>query len=113
MLDHTFRGLLGQVDTKLGGLAVVYDKNPMEATGYGAVMADLMKEQVFLVEYHDKDPDPSVKWVDRLMHIRDDQGGEFIWPRGNAVVIAGSLSPPPPLSASLSLSSVASNSSLL
>lgn len=76
VLDHTFRGLLSQVDRTLGALAVVYDKNPMEATGYAAVMADVMKEPVLLVEYREMDRDPPVKWVDRLMHVRD---GEGVW----------------------------------
>ena len=75
-MEHTFRQLLEQADPDLGGLAVVYDKNIMEASGYAAVMADLMKENVLLAEYHIADPDPPVKWVDHVMHIRDGDGGE-------------------------------------
>lgn len=33
-----------------GVLAVVFDKNPMEASGYAAEMATLMEENVFMVE---------------------------------------------------------------
>lgn len=74
VMEHTFRGLLERADLDLGGLAVLYDKNPMEATGYAAVMADLMKEVVHLVEYYEKDLDPPVKWVDRVMHVRSKDG---------------------------------------
>ncbi len=36
---------------KKGGLAVLYDKNPMEATGYAGVLADLTGETVWLVPF--------------------------------------------------------------
>ncbi|KAI3653370.1 hypothetical protein MP228_001317 [Amoeboaphelidium protococcarum] len=73
VLEHTFKGILAQTDPQLGRLAVVYDKNVMEASGYAAVMADVMKEEVLLVEFYINDPDPPVKWVDRLMYVRDQQ----------------------------------------
>ena len=75
VMNHTFRGILARTDTSIGGLAVVYDKNYMEASGYASVMAEIMKESVYLVEYLINDPDPPVKWVNRLMHVRDVDGG--------------------------------------
>ena len=45
-----------------GGLAVVYDKNPMETTGYAAALADAMKEPVWLVEFYHDDSDPPGEW---------------------------------------------------
>jgi hypothetical protein len=59
-----------------GGLAVIYDKNPMEARGYAAAMADVFKEPVYLAELYtrDKDPDPPVQWRDDVMHVRDAAG---------------------------------------
>lgn len=62
-------------DRALGGLAVVYDKNLMEASGYAATLAEIMKEKVWLVEYYEHDQDPPVKWIDRVMHIRDEKKG--------------------------------------
>lgn len=47
-----------------GALAVIWDKNEMEATGYASVMADLCNENILLAEYRDTDQDPPVKWVD-------------------------------------------------
>ena len=52
------------VPKEWGGIAVIWDKNEMEASGYAAVMADLCNESVFMTPYFDKDPDPPVKWVD-------------------------------------------------
>jgi len=59
-----------------GRLAVIYDKNPMEAKGYAAAMADVFHEPVLLAELYiaEKDPDPPVKWIDDQMHVRDADG---------------------------------------
>jgi hypothetical protein len=46
IIQNTFKRLLLSADLAIGGLAVVYDKNPMEASGYAAVIADVMKEKV-------------------------------------------------------------------
>ena len=56
-----------------GGLAVLYDKNYMEASGYAAVLADLLQEPVLLVACFDDEKDPGVKWADEdgLMYVRE------------------------------------------
>ncbi|KAI8837696.1 hypothetical protein BJ741DRAFT_707855 [Chytriomyces cf. hyalinus JEL632] len=71
VIDSTFREMIGKADKSLGDLAVVYDKNPMEATGYAAVMADHTKEKVWLVEFYGNDPNPPVRWEDGVMYVRD------------------------------------------
>ncbi|KAJ3272067.1 hypothetical protein HK104_004556 [Borealophlyctis nickersoniae] len=72
VIDHTFKEMIMKADKSLGDLAVVCDKNMMEASGYAAVMADSTQEKVWLVEYYVDDPDPPVKWVDGVMHVRDE-----------------------------------------
>lgn len=58
-----------------GKLAVVYDKNPMENTGYASAMAEVFDEDVFLVLFHDGDPDPSVRFTEAgVMEVRDEEG---------------------------------------
>jgi len=64
-----------------GELAVVYDKNYMEASGYASALADLTGEHVHLVPFMDNDPNPSVKFdkpqdpqVLPKMHIRKPDG---------------------------------------
>jgi hypothetical protein len=47
-----------------GRLAVVYDKNVQEASGYAACVADSFKEEVFLVEFLENDQQPHVRWTD-------------------------------------------------
>ena len=42
-------------------LAVLYDKNIMENSGYAAVMADVFKRPVYLVPFHDEEEHPHVR----------------------------------------------------
>jgi hypothetical protein len=51
------------VPKEWGGLAVIWDKNEMEASGYAAVMADLCNEKVYMTPYFDSDTDSPVKWI--------------------------------------------------
>ncbi|ODQ50182.1 hypothetical protein SAICODRAFT_21924 [Saitoella complicata NRRL Y-17804] len=57
-----------------GDLAVVWDKNKMEATGYASVLADMTKENVWCVEFYEWDDDPPVKWEDGIMYVRPEPG---------------------------------------
>lgn len=46
----------------------------MEASGYAAAMADVMQEEVYYVAFPKDDPDPSVRFVDTQMEVRDAAG---------------------------------------
>ena len=75
MVERTFKPYLKNLRNKVdGGLAVVYDKNPMEASGYAEVIADVMREEVYFVDFHHDDPDPAVIFQDNVMHIRLSDG---------------------------------------
>lgn len=79
VIQHAFHEqLLTKADPQLGGLAVVYDKNLMEASGYAAVLADVSQEHVWLVEWHANDPDPGLQWIDRVLYIRDEHDSKLI-----------------------------------
>ncbi|KAF9308498.1 hypothetical protein BG003_011030 [Podila horticola] len=73
VLESAFKDMMDTADRSLGGLAVVCDKNMMEASGYAATLAEVMKEKVWLVEFYEYDQDPPVKWIDRVMYIRDEK----------------------------------------
>ncbi|KAJ1902947.1 hypothetical protein LPJ81_003325 [Coemansia sp. IMI 209127] len=73
VMRSAFRDLLEDTECE-GDLAVVYDKNAMEASGYAAVLAEDSGEHVWLVEFDDTDADPPVRWRDRVMQIRDTGG---------------------------------------
>ena len=46
LMSETFAQLMQKRNPLKGDLAVVYDKNPMEASGYAATLADVMQENV-------------------------------------------------------------------
>lgn len=53
-----------------GGLAVLYDKNRMEATGYAATLAELTGEDVHLVPCFAGDDDPKWRFDEGVLSIR-------------------------------------------
>jgi hypothetical protein len=57
-----------------GALAIVYDKNPMEASGYAKVLADVMQEPVYFVPFYQSDPNPPVRFEEGVMQIRTEEG---------------------------------------
>lgn len=59
-----------------GRLAVLYDKNRMEASGYAAAMADVFDEEVLLVPCFQDDPDPLTQWDKGVLQVRTDAGWE-------------------------------------
>ncbi|GIV32354.1 MAG: hypothetical protein KatS3mg030_656 [Saprospiraceae bacterium] len=72
LIEKTFKPIAERKRlTVQGALAVVFDKNPMENTGYAAVMADLFNEPVYCVEFHHDDPDPPVRFEEGIMFVRD------------------------------------------
>ena len=74
LMERTVRPWLSGRRLIPGDLAVVYDKNEMEASGYAAAMADAFGEPVWLATMHDAEPDPVVRFEDGVMQIRTDAG---------------------------------------
>lgn len=71
LIENTFKPYLKRLSKKIpGSLAVVYDKNPMEASGYAKVIADVMNEEVYYISFDQGDKDPGVEYRDGVMHIR-------------------------------------------
>ncbi|RMH42018.1 MAG: hypothetical protein D6689_09445 [Deltaproteobacteria bacterium] len=57
-----------------GGLAVVYDKNIMEASGYAAALADFVDEPVWLAPMPHDAEEPAAVFDDGLLRVRDAGG---------------------------------------
>lgn len=68
LIKTTFKNSLKNVRIK-GALAVIYDKNFMEASGYASAIADIMKEKVHLVPFENAEENTKVKFEDGLMYI--------------------------------------------
>ena len=74
LLERTFLPLMAKALKKAtpdGVLAVLYDKNPMEASGYAQVLANLTIRPVWLVPMHLSKPLEFVEVIDRQLFIRD------------------------------------------
>ncbi len=70
MVERTFKPYLKNLRNKINGsLAVVYDKNPMEVSGYAKVIADVMNEPVYYVPFYDKESSPEVRFENGIMHV--------------------------------------------
>ena len=74
LLECSFLPLANSRDLPEGSLAVVYDKNYMEASGYAAALAEITGEEVFLVSFFNGDENPAVRFVDGIMEVRDPDG---------------------------------------
>jgi hypothetical protein len=77
LLERAFLPLLRRRPLPRGDLAVLYDKNPMEAAAYAAVMADLTEEPVHLVHMPDGAAHPTARFdATELLEVRA-AGGEW------------------------------------
>lgn len=78
LIERTFKPLLrrkqGQQRIE-GRLAVLYDKNYMETSGYAAVIADVMGEDVLLVLFYNEE-NPHIKIDDDILYVNEK--GEWI-----------------------------------
>lgn len=54
-----------------GNLAVIYDKNEMEASGYASALSELTGKSVFLAPFYEKDADSPVRFSNGVMEVRD------------------------------------------
>ena len=78
LLEHTFLDRLKSRRLPEGGLAVLYDKNRMEASGYAATMADLLDEDVHLVPFHDGEQGRTARFTEgRVLEVLS-RDGSFV-----------------------------------
>ncbi|MCB0317290.1 MAG: hypothetical protein KDD56_00935 [Bdellovibrionales bacterium] len=69
LVEHTFAPGLKSSKCKQGELAVVYDKNYMEASGYAAAMADYFDKPILLAPFENQSKNPVVRFEDGVMQI--------------------------------------------
>ncbi len=74
LVERTLAPLLRNKRGVEGSVAVIYDKNYMEASGYVAALADALGEPIFFAECHHDDPNVPLRWVDGVMQLRDEAG---------------------------------------
>lgn len=75
MVERTFKPYLKNLRNRIkGGLAVLYDKNHMEASGYAKVIASVMNEPIYYVPFFKDEDDPLVVFENGIMHIKTEEG---------------------------------------
>lgn len=74
LVETAFLPLIAKRKATSGDLAVLFDKNYMEASGYAAVIADLTGERVFLTPFPDGASDPPARFTDGTLEVRDPSG---------------------------------------
>lgn len=68
LIENSFIPLMKKKRLPKGGLAVIYDKNHMETSGYAATLADLTGEKVYLVPHYDNQS-RNLEFIDGVLHI--------------------------------------------
>ncbi|XP_031554320.1 uncharacterized protein LOC116291298 [Actinia tenebrosa] len=68
-LERTFKTTLNSRRLVQGELAVLYDKNPIETTGYAHAMADLFNEEVHFVSAYIDETNPAFEFRDGVLHV--------------------------------------------
>ena len=74
LIEVAFLPLIAKRKMSSGGLAVLFDKNHMEAWGYAAAIADLTEEEVLLTPFPDRSLDPPARFIDGMLEVRDPRG---------------------------------------
>ncbi len=67
----TMKGKRGLPD---GLTAVIYDKNPVEASGYAFTLADLLNEPVHYIYFPQEGYQSYLRWKQGILQVRDPQG---------------------------------------
>jgi hypothetical protein len=73
LVERAFVPLLSRRGLPRGEVAVLYDKNRMEASGYAATIADVIEAPVWLVPMPDDRTGPS-RFTDGVLEVRDAEG---------------------------------------
>ncbi len=77
LIERTFKPLLKKKkEGKEGRLGLIYDKNYMETSGYAAVIADVMQEEVLLIPYYKGVDNQHIKIEDDWIYVKHE--GEWV-----------------------------------
>lgn len=74
LVERALLPLLGRRGLPRGDLAVVYDKNIMEASGYAAALAEATSEPVWLAPMPTGADDTPARFEDGTLMVRDEEG---------------------------------------
>jgi hypothetical protein len=70
LLEESFIPLMKRKRLPQGALAVIYDKNYTEASGYAATLAELCNEEVYLIPQFDNEDEDRFKLKDKTLCLK-------------------------------------------
>ncbi|MCO4781364.1 MAG: hypothetical protein KC646_03515 [Candidatus Cloacimonetes bacterium] len=76
LIENSFLPLIKKRRLPKGALAVIYDKNYMEVSGYAATLADLTGENVYLVP-HFNEEDQNLSFENGVLILKDEDGKDI------------------------------------
>ncbi len=74
LIEKSFLPRLSKKKLPPGKLAVIYDKNYMEASGYAATIADLTGESVFLASFYNERKNKHIQFKNEVLQLKDGDG---------------------------------------
>lgn len=74
LVERTFRHYIKKGRKQMGKLAVLYDKNHMEASGYAHIIAEVMQEDCLLIPYYHNKKNDLVKIEKNQLFYRAKEG---------------------------------------
>ena len=76
LIENSFIPQLKKLDLPEGALAVIYDKNYMEVSGYAATIAELTGEDVYLIP-HFNEEEHFLRFEDGVLIYKDEKGTDI------------------------------------
>lgn len=70
LIERSFRPFVKRRGGIKGCLAVIFDKNPMEASGYAAAMADVFQEEILLVEWYENKETDRLRITEGVIEVK-------------------------------------------
>jgi hypothetical protein len=79
LIERTFiPSMKGQRLVQDGIMAVLYDKNPMEASGYAATIADVLQEDVYYIKFPKEGYSNYLTYRDGILFLKTEEGEKKI-----------------------------------
>ncbi|MEZ4684964.1 MAG: hypothetical protein R3B47_02530 [Bacteroidia bacterium] len=74
LIEHTFLPMLRGQRLVRGAMAVLWDKNPMEASGYAATIAEFLNEPVYYIYFPKEGYEDYLRFDDGVLQLKLESG---------------------------------------
>ena len=74
LIEQTFLPSMKGQRLVQGAMAVLYDKNPMEAAGYAGTIAEVLKQDVYYIYFPQSGYEDYLRFTDGVLQLKTDDG---------------------------------------